>query len=191
MLRVLSSAIRADLGQVRILGHDLKRETELARRHTAFLAHHSHLYEALTARENLTIVERFLGRGPQRSAIDGLLDEVGLRSRADDPVATYSAGMRKRLSIARTLLQDAAVVLLDEPHAALDVPGFALVDRLLERLRQRGATVLMATHLLDHGAALCDQALLLEEGRLIWQGPPGEVPLRADGVGPLSGGGAA
>jgi heme exporter protein A len=181
LLSVLSTALRIDRGGARILGHDLRHDVEAVRRRIALLSHHSHLYEALTARENLEIVARFLDGGrADRPSVDSLLDEVGLLRRAGDAVATFSAGMRKRLSIARVLLQDAAVVMLDEPHSALDVPGFALVDRLLDRLRQRGVTVLMATHLLDHGAALCDEALLLEEGRLVWSGEPSQVPLKAD-----------
>jgi ABC-type multidrug transport system ATPase subunit len=67
-------------------------------------------------------------------------------------------------------------VLLDEPYGELDPPGFRLVDGLLGRLHARGCTVLMATHLLDRGAALCDQGLVLEGGRVRWQGPASELP---------------
>jgi ABC-type multidrug transport system ATPase subunit len=84
--------------------------------------------------------------------------------------------MRKRLSLARTLLQDAPVVLLDEPYGQLDPPGFRLVDGLLGRLKDSGRTVLMATHLLERGGAVCDQAVVLEQGRLVWSGPAAQVP---------------
>jgi ABC-2 type transport system ATP-binding protein len=105
-----------------------------------------------------------------------LLEEVGLAERAGDPVATFSAGMRKRLSLARTLLQEASVVLLDEPYGALDPPGFRLVDRFFSLLRQRGTTVLVATHLLERGAALCDRGIVLEGGRLAWTGAARDLP---------------
>jgi ABC-type multidrug transport system ATPase subunit len=83
--------------------------------------------------------------------------------------------MRKRLALARILLQDAAVVFLDEPYGQLDPPGFRLVDRFLETLKGRGATVLMATHLLDRASPLCDRAIVLEGGRLVWSGPAADV----------------
>jgi ABC-type multidrug transport system ATPase subunit len=83
--------------------------------------------------------------------------------------------MRQRLALSRVFLKDATVVLLDEPYGHLDPPGFRLVDRLLESLRAKGRTVLMATHLLARGRALCDQALLLEGGRLNFAGPSGDL----------------
>ena len=176
LLRVLSTAIRADHGTARVAGHDIRTATQEVRRRIALLSHHSHLYEALSALENLQVVARFLRRNPRRDALLPLLEEVGLADRADDAVTTFSAGMRKRLSLARTLLQEAAVVFLDEPYGQLDPPGFRLVDRLLDRLRRRGTTVLMATHLLERGSALCDLGIVLEEGRLRWSGPARDLP---------------
>jgi heme exporter protein A len=166
LLRVLATAIRPDRGTARVLGLDAQRDREDVRRATSLLAHDSHHYEALTALDNLRIAARFLGRDASREALRAALAEVDLVERADDAVTNFSAGMRKRLSLARMLLKDARVVLLDEPYAALDPPGFRLVDRLLERLRARGTTVLMATHLVEHGRALCDDAIVLESGRL-------------------------
>lgn len=185
LLRVLATAIRPDRGSARVLGHDLATDREEVRRRSSLLSHHTYLYESLGALENLQAGARFLGQEASRAALLPLLHEVGLSERADDPVSTFSAGMRKRLALARVLLQDAELVLLDEPYAALDPPGFRLVDRLLERLRRRGSTVLVATHLLEHGAALGDSALVLEEGRLAWAGKASELPVRApeDGAG--------
>lgn len=180
LLRVLATALRPDRGSACVEGRDIVAEREGVRRHLSLLSHHSYHYEALTALDNLRIAARFLGRDDSREALLSRLGEFALAERADDPVSTFSAGMRKRLALARTRLQDASVVLLDEPYAALDPPGFRQVDRLLEALRQRGSTVLMATHLLEHGAGLCDEGLVLDEGRLVWTGPAGELP----GLGP-------
>jgi heme exporter protein A len=176
LLRVLSTAIRADRGTARVLGHDLEGGRDAVRREIALLAHHTHLYEALSALQNLELAARFLGQDASPSALLPRLEEVGLVERRDDAVSTFSAGMRKRLALARTLLPERAVVLLDEPYGHLDPPGFLLVDRTLERLRARGVTVLMATHLLERGTALCDEGLLLEEGRLVWSGPASALP---------------
>ena len=88
---------------------------------------------------------------------------------------TFSAGMRKRLSFARILLQDPEIVFLDEPYGQLDPPGFALVDDVVRELKARGTTVLMATHQLERGARLADVALTLEQGRVQSFGPPSEA----------------
>jgi len=177
LLRVLATALRPDHGSARVAGHDVRRERDLVRCKVALLDHHSFHYEALTARENLEIAASFLGRACEPS----LLARVGLEARADDPVGSFSAGMRKRLALARVLLQDAAIVLLDEPYGELDPPGFELLDRVIGELRARAATVIMATHLVDRGRRLCDRALLLEEGRLAWSGPAAEMPGEAPG----------
>jgi heme exporter protein A len=185
LLRVLATAIRADRGTVQILGLDVQRERERARESIALLGHRTHLYEPLTALENLAVAARFLGGDPGRDALLARLEEVGLTDRGDDPVQTFSAGMRQRLALARVLQQEARVVLLDEPYGHLDRPGFALVDRVLRRLRDQGATVLMATHLLTRGRALCERGLVLEAGRLVFAGATADMPepAGADGAG--------
>ena len=120
---------------------------------------------------------RFLGLDDRPAPLRDRLAEFRLAERAADPVSTFSAGMRKRLALARTVMQPAAVVMLDEPYGELDVEGFALVDALLERLHAERRTVLMATHLLERGRELCDEAVVLEEGRLAWTGPAAELPM--------------
>jgi heme exporter protein A len=176
LLRTLATAIRPDRGTVRILGRHSQDERDEVRETIALLDHYTHLYEPLTALENLDIVARFLRKSRSREALLALLEEVGLADRAEDPIGTFSAGMRKRLAIARVLQQEARVVLLDEPYGDLDPPGFLLVDGILERLRASGATVLMATHLLQRGQALCSRALVLESGRLVYSGAASEMP---------------
>ena len=126
LFRVLATAIRPDRGSARIGGFDVVRDREDVRRMTALLAHANYLYDSLSARENLHVVADHLRIG--RSRVLGVLEQVGLASRADDVVSTFSAGMRKRLSFGRILLQEPRVVLLDEPYGALDPPGFDLVD---------------------------------------------------------------
>jgi heme exporter protein A len=176
LLRVLATAIRPDRGTASVLGRDIRTSIDAVRRSLALLGHYSNLYEALSPLENLAVAARFLGRDYRRGALLSLLDEVGLADRADDPVVTFSAGMRKRLAIARVLIQEASVVLLDEPYGQLDPPGFRLIDRLFALLRARGATVLVATHLLERGSALCDGGIVLDRGRVTWAGPAADLP---------------
>lgn len=163
LFRILATAIRPDRGQVRVAGFDVVTHRQDVRRHTALLGHQSYLYESLTAKENLTVVAEHLRT---KAPVLPLLERVGLASRANDLVSTFSAGMRKRLSLARVLLQEPRVVLLDEPYGALDTDGFALIDTLVHELKAGGATVLMATHQWERGQALADQVLVLESGRV-------------------------
>ncbi len=183
LLRVLSTAIRPDRGTATIEGFDLLAARGEVRRRTALLGHWANTYEALSAVQNLEITAAMLGMKVHRGELLTLLDRVGLAERADDAVSGFSAGMRKRLSIARVLLQvegegGASVVFLDEPYNALDPPGFRFVDHLFATLKARGATVVMATHLIERGAAICDRGVVLEAGRLTWEGPASELPSR-------------
>ena len=173
LLRTLATAIRPHQGSASVHGFDLERERFDVRRLTALLGHQSFLYESLTAFENLAVAADAMGGS--RSLVSPLLDRVGLGSRSNDAISTFSAGMRKRLSFARVLLQNAGVVLLDEPYGQLDPQGFALVDEVVRQLRVQGATVLMASHQIERGAALADEAMVLESGRVAWRGPAKEV----------------
>lgn len=178
LLRVLATAARPDAGEAQVAGHDIRRERDEVRRRSALLDHRAHLYSALTATENLEVSRRLLGTQASHLPLAEILDRVGLGPRAADSVSTFSAGMRKRLSLARLLLQEPAVVFLDEPYGELDPAGFALVDSLLAAWRARGATVLLSTHLLERGRALGDLALVLEAGRLVWEGSAAALPVQ-------------
>ncbi|HJQ37033.1 MAG TPA: heme ABC exporter ATP-binding protein CcmA [Thermoanaerobaculia bacterium] len=173
LLRILATAIRPDAGTATIGGFDVVRQREDVRKLTAILSHQNYLYEQLTARENLQVVADHLGVA--RNGLDALLEQVGLSARANDVVSTFSAGMRKRLSFARVLLQQPKLVLLDEPYGALDPPGFDLVDEVIRDLKSRGTTILVATHNLERSATLADTAIVLDAGKVVWQGKPGEV----------------
>ncbi len=163
LFRVLATAIRPDRGAGRVGGYDVVHERQDVRRISALLAHQSYLYESLSAKENLDVVARILGRNNERE----ILDRVGLGQRADDPVSTFSAGMRKRLSFARVLLQKPEVVFFDEPYGQLDPEGFRLVDTVVQELKADGATVLLATHQVDRVVGYADCSITLEAGRII------------------------
>jgi heme exporter protein A len=183
LLRILATALRPDRGTVTVAGHDVRGDRETVRRTVALLGHRTHLYEPLTAIENLAVRARFLGKDARRAALLAWLGEVDLASRADDAVRTFSAGMRQRLALASVMQQEARVILLDEPYGHLDPPGFLLVDRLMQGFRKSGATVLVATHLLERGQALCDRALVLDEGRVAFSGIAAQMPASAAGAG--------
>jgi heme exporter protein A len=166
LLRVLSTAIRPDGGRASVGGFDVVTQRDDIRQKSALLSHYSYLYESLSARENLEILARLTGRDSMES-IPEVLEKVGLAGRKDDNVNTYSAGMRKRLSFARVLLQRPEIVMLDEPFGQLDPAGFALVEEVVGDLKAHGATVLLATHQVDRVERFCDLQMTLEAGRII------------------------
>jgi len=181
LLRVLATALRPDRGTATIEGVPLI-DREAVRRRIALIGHQSHMYEPLSAMENLQIAARLLALDATPGALQPLLDRVGLGARRDDPVRTFSAGMRKRLAISRMLLQRASIVFLDEPYAQLDPPGFRLIDELIGSLRSEGTTIVMATHMLERAAGYCDQGLVLAAGRVHWSGKASDLP-SAGGLG--------
>lgn len=169
LLRVLAGALRPDGGRGRVADAGIGDAWAL-RRSTALLSHASSTWDTLTGLDNLEVIARATGRFEGRHALRALLRDVGLTRSADDPVSTYSAGMRRRVALARLLLQSAPVVLLDEPWAQLDPGGFSLLDRVMDRLSSDGATILFTTHMLDHGSSRADRAILLSRGRIAWSG---------------------
>jgi heme ABC exporter ATP-binding subunit CcmA len=166
LLRILATAIRPSFGTAAVDGLDVARHADMVRARVAYLSHATGLYDDLTARENLRFSAQLLGLAPAdaRERIDQALDEVRMADGADLRVRGFSAGMRKRIALARILLAAPSLVLLDEPHAALDPDGMALVDRMLDAWRGVGVTVLLASHAVERIAHLVDGTVRLDGG---------------------------
>lgn len=169
LLRILATLSRPTQGRVNIAGHVLPSGADQARRQIGLLSHQPLLYGDLTAEENL----RFFGRMydvPQLEArIVELLDKVDLLDRRTSRARTFSRGMQQRLAIARALLHDPAVVLLDEPFTGLDPHASDRLEDLLHLLRDGRRTVVMTIHDLDRGWAMCDRALVLARGKIVYE----------------------
>lgn len=178
LVRMLGTAITPSAGSLRLFGEPVGPGV---RSRVAMLSHADHHYDDLSALENLEIAARLLPRpgGPSPREI---LARVGLGARADDIVRTFSAGMRKRLAFARLLWKRADLVLLDEPYAGLDPSGARFVDELVLSLRSGGTTVILSTHQVVRVATLCDDAVLLDAGRVKWRGKAADAPLHAESV---------
>jgi len=183
LLRLLATALRPSYGSAAVDGYDLGRQADLVRPRVAYLSHATGLYDDLTARENLDFAATLLGTPDRTARVQRALDDVGLSSRADDRARDFSAGMRKRLALGRILLGQASLVLLDEPYAALDADGMALVDQLLAAWREVGVTVLLAAHATERLDAHLDGRVVLERGLVadvcgsgVASAPPSPVP---------------
>jgi heme exporter protein A len=167
LLRLIATAAAPTAGELRVLGLESREHRDAIRARVGMLSHSNFLYEDLTARQNLLLLARLLGRPEPRAETDGLLGRVGLQERSDHPVREFSAGMRKRLAIARLLLKAPALALLDEPFGELDPAGVAQMEDVIRQLKQGGTTLFLATHLVEQGLALCSRRLHLSAGRAV------------------------
>lgn len=183
LLRLLATRLRPSRGEARVLGHDVVREAHLVRGLIVSLPVYGGAYGALSGRENLRLAIALRGGDPAqarvRDATDAALLRVGLAGVADHLVRAYSSGMRKRLALARLVLADAPVWLLDEPYAALDEEGQALVDGLIADARLAGRTVLVASHDLPRSLATADAVVEMCAGRLRVIARPRPAPATA------------
>ena len=164
LLRLLATAIRPSYGTARVDGLDVVRDVEAVRERVAYLSHATGLYDDLTARENLRFAATMLDTPDAAERVERALADVGLAGRASDRVGAFSAGMRKRLALGRILLGAPALVLLDEPYAALDADGMDLVDAVLAAWREAGVSVLVASHATDRIAGVLDGRIVLDRG---------------------------
>jgi heme exporter protein A len=173
LLRILATSLRPTFGTAHVDGIDVTERPELVRPRVAYLSHATGLYDELTAAENLRFAATMLRRPNVADVAAWALAEVGLSADADRRVRGFSAGMRRRLALGRLLIAAPSLVLLDEPHAALDADGMALADRLLDAWRAAGTTVLVASHQQDRVRAMADGWAQLDGGLLLEVGGTG------------------
>lgn len=166
LLRVLSGAIRPSAGELRLGGLDPARHAAPVRAMLGILGHQTYLFGELTVAENLRLYGRLYGVSTAAARLDELLEQVGLAGRRTVPVDSLSRGLQQRLAIARAVLHDPPIMLLDEPETGLDLAARQLLETILVGGGTR-RTVLMATHNLDQARRLCERALVLADGRLV------------------------
>jgi ABC-2 type transport system ATP-binding protein len=175
MIRMLLGLTGASSGTMRLLGHPVPAEREVALQRVGAIVEDPRFHDHLSGRENLRIIAA--ARGVEAGArIDPALARVGLSERADEKVKRYSLGMRQRLGVARCLLADPLLLILDEPTNGLD-PGGIQEFRLMIRamVEQEGRTVFLSSHLLDEVEKICDAAAIVDRGKIVTQGPIAEL----------------
>ncbi|WP_234588886.1 ABC transporter ATP-binding protein [Micromonospora sp. MH99] len=161
-------------GELRILDLDPVRDGPAIRARLGVCPQMDNLDPELTVRENLTVYARYFGisRRAARERAAELLDFVQLTERADSKVEPLSGGMKRRLTIARALVNDPEIVLLDEPTTGLDPQARHLVWERLFRLKQQGVTLVLTTHYMDEAEQLCDRLVVMDGGRIVAEGSP-------------------
>jgi lipooligosaccharide transport system ATP-binding protein len=164
-------------GTLRVLGLDPESDGPAIRGRLGVVPQLDTLDNELTVRENLVIYGRYFGlsRKELRVRADELLDFVQLSERANDPVEPLSGGMKRRLTIARSLVNDPEVLLLDEPTTGLDPQARHVVWDRLFRLKQRGVTLVLTTHYMDEAEQLCDRLVIMDQGTIAEEGSPAEL----------------
>ncbi|MEM6671386.1 MAG: ABC transporter ATP-binding protein [Planctomycetota bacterium] len=175
LLRLLAGVDRPTSGSA--LVHGVPPTDRSVRQRLAFLPDGSPFPDELSAPAVLDLVGALAGlrRAERRARAAGLLDEVGLAAAGRAPLRTFSRGMLRRFGLAQVSLADPDVVLLDEPTAGLDAPGFDVLARMLGRMRERGATIVLASHVASDLIEHCDVLALLDRGRVARHGTPDEL----------------
>ena len=164
LLRLVAGLCRPSAGSVKINGRDPQRTPEV-RAEIGLLSHQTLLYDELTARENLRFFAQLYGLANPDERLAGALAAVGLNERLDQRAGSFSRGMKQRLAIARAILHDPSILLLDEPFTGLDAKASAALHHLVRRLRQEGRTCILVTHRLDEADGLVDRLLVIERGQ--------------------------
>ena len=176
-LRLALGLIEPDAGDIRLLGQPVPAQAASARARVGVIPQTDSLDPDFTVRENLLIYGRYFGLSQAEIAarIPSLLDFAGLAGKAEARIVTLSGGMKRRLTLARALVNNPELIVLDEPTTGLDPQARHLVWQGLRRLTAQGKTLLLTTHFMDEAERLCDAISIIDQGRIIAEGPPREL----------------
>jgi heme exporter protein A len=172
LLKLISTLIEPTAGSIFVSGFNAEKEPEKVRKEIGMLSHESYLYGELTAKENLRFFGKMYGikKRELEDRIDLLLNEVGLKAKANERVSTFSRGMKQRLSIARALLHMPSILLLDEPYTGLDSAASLIFEKILRSPDFTGCSKIMVSHDLERSFVLCDRILVLNSGNFVYDG---------------------
>ena len=167
-LKMIAGLVEPTSGHVRVMGHDMQKESIKVKPRIGYLPEESSLYEAMTARQYLLFFSELyqMPRGNARKRIDQLLDSLGLVDK-DKLTGEFSKGMKRKTAIARTLLHDPDLLILDEPNSGLDPLTSFFILNYLNTLRREGKTILLSAHNLFHVETVCDRVGILKKGKLL------------------------
>ena len=176
-ISMLATLLAADAGEARVFGHDVRREAQTVRSLIGVTGQYASVDETLSATENLVIFSRLLGlsRRDARAKASELLDRFGLTEAASRPLKAFSGGMRRRLDLAASLIAQPPLIFLDEPTTGLDPRTRAQMWDTIRELVATGSTVLLTTHDMHEADQLCSEIAIVDHGRIVAQGTPGEL----------------
>jgi ABC-2 type transport system ATP-binding protein len=178
LIDMICGLIRPSSGTVRVLGEDVATAGASLRARIGILPQETALYEEVTARQNLNFAASLYGVRHPETRIAEVLELAGLSSRANDVVRGFSGGMKRRLAIARALLHNPPLLILDEPTVGVDVEARHQIWAHVRSLRASGRTVVLTTNYLDEAEALCDRVAILRAGKLVAEDTPAALTAR-------------
>jgi ABC-2 type transport system ATP-binding protein len=176
-IRILATLLRPDSGTARVFGHDVVSEGDAVRGRVSLTGQFASVDEDLTGFENLVLIARLLGfsRKEAKMRADELLEAFGLAGAAGRQVKNYSGGMRRKLDIAASIVVTPDLIFLDEPTSGLDPRSRNQVWDIIRALANEGTTVLLTTQYLDEADQLADRIVVIDNGKVIAEGTPGEL----------------
>jgi heme exporter protein A len=177
LLRIIATLSKPTAGEIAINGYRLSEAAGELRRFIGLVSHKTLLYENLTAAQNLRFYARLYDVPGASTRIDMVLSQVGLAARQHEPVRTYSRGMQQRLAIARAILHNPPILLLDEPDTGLDQHAADMLNDLLRTVDISRRTVLLTTHNLERGLTLGNRVVILAKGQIVYDAPRQDVTL--------------
>jgi len=174
-LHVLLGFVSPDSGSARLLGEN--SQSALSRSRIGYLSEHPECYKFMTGREYLDMTAKLfhMPKAARKSRIEELLDEVELEAHAHKRIATYSRGMLQRIGLAQALINDPDLLILDEPTNGLDPFGRLKIRKLIEELKNKGKTIFFSSHELSEIETVCDEIIMIANGRIIQQGPVAQL----------------
>ncbi len=167
LLRLIGTLGRPNDGRIHIGTIPLATHANAARAAIGFVGHQTFMYDDLTAAENLNFYARLYDLPNRAARVREVAERVGIAHRLGDVARTLSRGLQQRLTIARMLLHQPAVLLLDEPYTGLDQVAADMLDQIMLDAKKEGRAVLFSTHDLERGLAVCSRALIMKNGRLV------------------------
>ncbi|WP_040208136.1 ABC transporter ATP-binding protein [Neobacillus jeddahensis] len=167
LLKVLATLIKPTSGQVVINGLDLKKNAISIKKLLGYLPHSSLLYDHYSPLENLIFFGNIYGVNKVEEKAIKLVKDVGLSFFLNEPVKNFSRGMIQRIAIARAIVHDPEILLLDEPHTGLDQGAISILNNVILSMKEKGATTLMVTHDFKQAAEICDRIIIVKNGKIV------------------------
>jgi len=173
-LKLCLGLLEPGAGEIRLLDYDVPAQARIARQRVGVVPQFDNLDPDFTVAENLVVYGRYFGLKDRdiQARIPQLLEFAGLSGRADARIQTLSGGMKRRLTLARALVNDPQLLFMDEPTTGLDPQARHLIWERLRRLRQEGKTLILTTHFMEEAERLCSRIAIMDHGRIIAQGTP-------------------
>jgi len=175
LIKLLATLTDPTSGKLSVFGFDAKKEVQKIRSILGVISHDPYLYETLTAFENIKFFGELYGLTEIDNRAHSVIKQVGLESRAHDLVRTFSRGMKQRLTVARAIVHEPKILLLDEPYTGLDQHGAKIFGEMLSELKNQNRTILMTTHNIDEGLDLSDRVGILAKGKIIFDCPESRI----------------